>query len=154
MQSRFAMILGGLILCACNAGGAGPVRAPGSDAQLQLEMSDPPPGCPPGGKGNDRGIGAACTRNGHECANGLSCLCDDRLGMAMPSKMPCFCTDPALGTCAAVNPACGANAMCCEFPVTDTQMISGCFPMVCLWNAKCPVVTLFRPDAGADTKRD
>jgi len=133
-------------LAACHGNDAGQASdGSASDAVLLFLVPEVPAGCPPR-TGNDIGIGSPCTRNGRQCQNGMSCLCDDRLGFAMPASMPCFCTNPAIGTCASTNPRCGTNASCCDFPVTTTTMVSGCFPAICLTNNRCPAITF--PDAG------
>jgi hypothetical protein len=153
---RGAIAASALLAFSCHGSdGGGSLDAPGSDALLTFMVPEVPPGCPPA-TGNNIGIGGLCTRNGHECANGLSCLCDDRLGFAMPVGMPCFCTNPAVGACAYTNPSCGTNAACCEFPVTATTLVSGCFPSVCLFDNKCPIISWPQGDAGAapDAKSD
>ena len=136
-----------LTLCSCHQNLGGSADAAPSDAYLTFLVPEVPPGCPPG-TANELGIGGPCTRNGHQCKSPLSCLCDDRLGYAMPAGMPCFCTNPTLGTCSSTNLKCGSNATCCAFPVAPTTLVSGCFPSVCLYGNQCPIITW--PDAGTD----
>jgi hypothetical protein len=145
---RCALGVSALLLGSCLNNGGGSTTTPtGSDARLSFLVPDVPPGCPPT-TGNELGIGGHCTRNGHQCPGGMSCLCDDRLGFAMPDGMPCFCTNPAVGACSFTKPNCGTKAICCEFPVTDTTVVSGCFPSVCLYGNTCPVIPWISPDAG------
>jgi hypothetical protein len=149
-----------LTWCSCHHDSGGRGDASPSDVYLPFLVPEVPPGCPPG-MANELGIGGPCTRNGGECKNGLSCLCDDRLGFAMPAGMPCFCTNPTLGTCSSTNLKCGSNATCCEFPVTPSTLVSGCFPSVCLYSNQCPIITwptdagpAAVPDAGPDAAAD
>jgi hypothetical protein len=158
---RWAIVVSSLCSCHHDSGRGADV-AP-SDAYLTFLVPEVPVGCPPG-TANELGIGGSCTRNGGECKNGLSCLCDDRLGFAMPAGMPCFCTNPTLGTCTSTKLKCGSNATCCEFPVTPSTLVSGCFPSVCLYSNQCPIITWpdagtndppgARPDGSVDTRPD
>jgi len=137
---------GVLMLCAvlCLAAGAcssGAGQRPDGSARdgttydLALDL---PPGCPPG-QGNDKGVGSTCTRGGGQCSNGLVCACDTILGLTL-NGVPCICTLAGLNPhpanpspCAAATPACGTNAICCDYMTTAYY----CSPNICLPGGSC-----------------
>jgi hypothetical protein len=130
-------------VAACSSGGG---KRPATDGAVQdgfaldFRFGDVPAGCPPG-VGNDKGVGASCSKTGSaDCSGGLICACRTFLGFVPPPDTPCFCTVPILGR-ACDDPAvpagiCGQNATCCSY----MQLGSICVPNVCLGSAMCPTL--------------
>jgi hypothetical protein len=133
--------LAGLFAAGCTAGGGGAIDASVQDGTAVLDVSfDFPAGCPPAAA-NENGVGAACSKGGHECTGGtLRCTCDPISGFQL-SGVPCVCTLAGLNTspnnpdpCSTQHAGfCGSNATCCNY------MTAGyfCSPNVCLPGGAC-----------------
>jgi hypothetical protein len=103
-------------------------QTPGGDASVDVPPS-PDAGECSAVTGNDKGIGALCTKGGHECGPGLACTMDLD-GTATQG----FCMK--LG-CAATSD-CGAGATCCA-PKEGGGLIKTCLPEACRPNDCNPV---------------
>src|SRR6185312_560787 len=124
--------------CFSNNGHKPDASVDGITYDLSLDL---PPGCPPG-QANDKGVGAPCTRNGHECGSSLLCTCDTNLGLTW-NGLPCMCTKAGLNSqvnnpdpCSTV-PAnlCGTDATCCNYG----SQAYYCSPNICLPGGQCLV---------------
>ena len=137
---RFVLGLGLVLGLACSSNSNNKPLDSGLDVPtFDFKFGDLPPGCPPMA-GNDKNIGATCTKGGNECKGlNLTCTCDGALGIQPPEGTPCFCTSLMFATCDAATTAdpnvCGQNATCCGY------MNSGsiCVPNVCLDGQTCPM---------------
>jgi hypothetical protein len=112
-----------------------------------------PVGCPPA-EANDKGIGAACTMCGNECASPLRCTCDPYLGIQL-AGVPCICTLLQVAPTGSADPCadapanfCGSNATCCAVMTTAAY----CVPNVCLIGGQC--IEFTPPDGGTDGETD
>ena len=133
----------GLLVAAggCSPGGGGAIDGGTHDAVYEVSLNLPD-GCPPEA-GNDKGIGAPCTKGGHEC-KGLQCSCDPDVGVQL-TGVPCICTLAQLAQPNSTNPCvdsvptnfCGSNATCCSYMTA----VAYCVPSICLPGDACPVVT-------------
>jgi hypothetical protein len=122
---------------ACSSGAGH--RPDGSVDATTYDLSlDLPAGCPPS-QPNDKGVGALCTRGGHECTGSLVCACDTVDGLTL-NGVPCICTMVGLNPkpnnpspCNAAAPSCGASATCCDY----MNIAYYCSPNVCLPGGAC-----------------
>lgn len=122
--------------CSSNNGHKPDASSDGLYYDLSLDL---PPGCPPG-QANEKGVGAPCTRNGHQCTNGLLCTCDTNSGLTL-NGLPCICTVAGLNPqpsnpnpCSTQSSGvCGTNATCCNYMATAFY----CSPNVCLPGGQC-----------------
>jgi hypothetical protein len=120
--------------CSSSSGKRPDANVDGLTYDLSLDL---PPGCPPA-QANEKGVGAPCTRNGHQCTNGLICACDTTLGLTL-NGVPCICTLAALNPNANLpcdnQPSgyCGSNATCCNY----MKQAYYCSPNVCLPGGQC-----------------
>jgi hypothetical protein len=128
----FLLAVGG---CSSGAGRRpdGSVDATTYDLALDL-----PPGCPPS-QANEKGVGAICTRGGHECTGSTICACDTIDGLTL-NGVPCLCTLAGLNShpdnpspCATATQSCGTNATCCDY----MNVAYYCSPNVCLPGGAC-----------------
>jgi len=71
---------------------------------------------------NSKGIGAACTQGGNECASGLTCSLDQG------SSPPGFCLE--IGSCKTSADCGGGGATCCA-PAEGGGLIDICIPEAC-----------------------
>ena len=126
---------------ACSSGHGGPPDGSSRDG-LTYDLSlDLPPGCPPA-QGNEKGVGAPCTRGGHECTGNLVCACDTVDGLTL-NGVPCICTLAGLNTKVGAEPpppcssqsadVCGSGATCCNYGTIAYY----CSPNVCLPGGAC-----------------
>jgi hypothetical protein len=137
---RLASLLLAIVSAACSAGGGGAYDG-GRDAVYEVSL-DLPPGCPPA-TANEKGVGAACTKGGGQCKNGLRCTCDPFFGVQLEG-VPCICTLATFATVGSVEPCvdsvpanyCGANATCCSYLTTAVY----CLPSICVPDGVCPEV--------------
>ena len=123
------------IACSSSSGHRPDANVDGLTYDLSLDL---PAGCPPA-QPNEKGVGAPCTRNGHECTNGLLCACDTTLGLTL-NGVPCICTIAAPNPQKNVAPCsaqpsniCGSNATCCNY----MDQAYFCSPNVCLPGGQC-----------------
>jgi hypothetical protein len=138
------VLLAGAVGCSSNASSHRPdAHVDGLTYDLSLDL---PPGCPPA-QANEKGVGAPCTRNGHQCGNGLICACDTTLGLTL-NGVPCICTLAGLNPNSNIpcdnQPSnfCGTGATCCNF----MKQAYFCSPDVCLPGGQC--VQFVGPDGG------
>jgi hypothetical protein len=137
---RLAPILGFVVAASACSGGGSKKGDASVDSIIDVGL-EWPDGCPPA-TANDKGIGAACTRGGNECKNGLRCTCDPQLG-ALLAGVPCICTlaqfaqNGSKDPCTDSVPAnfCGSGATCCNV----LNSAAYCVPNVCLINDACLV---------------
>lgn len=137
---RLAFLLGLVTAAGACSGGSRNRGDASVDSIIDVGL-EWPDGCPPA-TANDKGIGAACTRGGNECKNGLLCTCDPQLG-ALLAGVPCICTraqpaqngskDPCMDSVPANY--CGSGATCCNV----LNSAAYCVPNVCLINDVCLV---------------
>jgi hypothetical protein len=140
MVGRLAFVLG-VVACAgaCSGGGGKPADG-GADAIYDVGLEWPST-CPPEA-GNDKGVGARCTRGGGECQNGLRCTCDPALGTLL-AGVPCLCTFAQPAQNGSTDPCadsvapdfCGSNATCCDV----LNSYAYCVPNDCLIGGACLV---------------
>jgi hypothetical protein len=148
---RLASLVGiVLAVSACSGGGSGKKGDASVDSIIDVGL-EWPDGCPPAAA-NDKGVGAACTRGGGECAKygqDRRCTCDPALG-ALLAGVPCICTLAQFATGTTNDPCkdsvpanyCGSNATCCNV----LNSAAYCVPNVCLINDACLVFV--GPDGG------
>src|ERR1022692_2853955 len=142
---RFSSLsYGGLMVLMALAGGcssSASSRDAATDGVVYDLALDLPVGCPPDA-GNAIGVGAHCTRGGNQCGavgSNLVCACDTIDGVTLVG-VPCICTRAGLNTsttnpdpCNQVQPACGANATCCNY----MNIAYYCSPNICLPGGAC-----------------
>ncbi len=122
--------------CSSNNGHRPDASRDGLTYDLSLDL---PPGCPPA-TGNEKGIGAPCTRKGGECASPLVCACDTVGGLTL-NGVPCICTVAMLNPkpsnpnpCSTQSSSvCGSDATCCNYQ----NLAFYCSPNVCLPGGQC-----------------
>ena len=121
--------------CSSGAGHRPDASVDGMTYDLALDL---PAGCPPS-QPNDKGVGALCTRGGHQCTGNLVCACDTVDGLTL-NGVPCICTMVGLNPkpsnpspCNAAAPACGTSATCCDY----MNIAYYCSPNVCLPGGAC-----------------
>jgi len=127
---------------ACSAGGGGAYDG-GVDGGLYEVSLDLPDGCPPEA-GNEKGVGAPCTKGGGQCKGDLHCACDPFLGVQL-AGVPCICTLGQLAQTGSTDPCgaplpkdfCGSNATCCPYQTAAAF----CVPSICLPGGACPDFT-------------
>jgi hypothetical protein len=129
----FALLIG---VSGCSSSSGQHVDASRDGVTYDLSL-DLPPGCPPA-QANEKGVGAPCTKGGHECANPLICACDKTLGITL-NGVPCICTlaapNPNSNLPCSNQPAnyCGSNATCCNY----MKLAYFCSPNACLPGGQC-----------------
>jgi hypothetical protein len=124
---------------ACSAGGGGAVEGGVHDAYYEISL-DLPAGCPPDA-GNTLGVGAPCTKGGHQCKSPLLCTCDPFLTVQLVG-VPCYCSLAQLAQTGSTDPCgpplspnfCGAGATCCPYQTAAAY----CVPNICIPDAGCP----------------
>ncbi|HVZ89356.1 MAG TPA: hypothetical protein VHG72_20495 [Polyangia bacterium] len=140
LKLAVVLVLG--TLGACSSGHGSPPDGASRDGTTYDLSLDLPPGCPPT-QANEKGVGAPCTRNGHQCTGGLLCACDtnlDNTGLTL-NGVPCVCTIAGLNSnpkssdpCASAGAnVCGTDATCCNYLSTAYY----CSPNVCLPGGAC-----------------
>lgn len=129
------------IVAACSSSGGkrtGDAAAPQDGFALDFRFGDLPPGCPPTA-GNEKGVGAPCTKGARSCPTNMICACDEFNGLVPPEDTPCFCTLPILGRVCS-DPAlagyCGQGASCCGYMTFGAI----CVPDICLDAMMCPAL--------------
>jgi len=140
------MLCAVFFLAACSSG-AGPRPDASVDGMTYDLALDLPPGCPPS-QANEKGVGAICTRGGHQCTGNTICACDTIAGLTL-NGVPCICTQAGLNPhptnpspCNAAAPSCGTGATCCDYMSTAYY----CSPNVCLPGGSC--INFSAPDSG------
>jgi hypothetical protein len=144
---RLARVLACAVLACLGAtacsGGGGHAGDASADSIIDLGLQWPA-SCPPDA-GNANGVGAACTKGGGECKNGLRCTCDPALGSSLVG-VPCFCSLVQFAKNGSVDPCkdsvaadyCGDSATCCDI----LNSAAYCVPNVCLIGGACLVFEL------------